>query len=109
MQELFSIKVMSELINTTELCSFDEIFKFKNYFAVQPSSQSNLQVVGPILFNSFYQDRYFLPLESYISIKGRLVKNDGTLLDNEEVMLANNIMMYLFKEAKYAISYTEVE
>ena len=78
-QDSMSATVFSELLNTTEPYEIDETLKFKNYLAVQPSSQSNLQVAGPILFNLFYQDGYFLPSESYTSIRGRLVKNDGTL------------------------------
>src|SRR5882757_7177276 len=108
-QETLSNEVLSELINTTEPYEIDETFKFKNYLAVQPSSQSNLDGQQEILFNVYYQDAYFLPSESYISIKGRLLKNDGTAYTNEEVTLVNNAMMYLFKEAKYAISDTEIE
>jgi len=108
-QESLTTDIFSDLIDTTEPYKVDETFKFKNYLAVQPSSQANLQVPGPILFNSFYQDGYFLPSESYISIKGRLVKNDGTAYDNEEVTLVNNAMMFLFKDARYAISDTEIE
>ena len=72
-----SVEVFSELLNTTEPYEIDETFKFKNYLAVQPSSQSNLQVSGPI-FQFILSRRIFLPSESYISIKGRLVKTDGT-------------------------------
>ena len=94
-------------MNTTEPYEIDESFKFKNYLVVQSSSQSNLQVTGSILFNSSYEDGYLLPSESYISIKVRIVKADGTLYDNEKVTLVNNAM-FLFKDAKYAISDTEI-
>ena len=72
-QDSMNIKVSSELLNTTKLYEIVETFKFKNYLTIQPSLQSNLQVAGPILFNSFYQEGYFLPSESYISITGRLI------------------------------------
>ena len=58
-----SIEVFSELLNTTQPYEIDEQFKFKNYFAVQLSAQSNFQVSEPILFSLFYDDGYFLQSE----------------------------------------------
>ena len=108
-QEPLSIEVSNELLNTTEPYAFDESFRFKSYVPIQPSSQNIINVPGPIILNSFHQDGYFYPAESYLSIKGRLLKADGTGYDNEEVTLVNNAMMYLFSEMKYSISDTEIE
>jgi len=108
-QEPLSIEVSSELLNTTDPYIIDETFTLKNYTVIQPDSQNNLNIGGPIVLHSMYQDGYFLPAESYITIQGRLVKDNGTLYDNEEVTLVNNAMMFLFSEAKYSISNTEIE
>jgi len=110
MQEPLSIDVFSELLDTVEPYRVDESFTYETTIAIQPSSQHNLNVGGPIVFQSMYQDGYFLPAESSITIQGRLVKEDGTVYDNnDEVSLVNNAMLYLFKEAKYHISDKEIE
>src|SRR5258708_30580838 len=109
-QEDLSVEVFSELLNTTEPYIIDEYITSRNYIAVQPSSQNNLNVGGPIVLQTMFQDGYFRPQESYITIQGRLLKEDGTAYNNnEDVTLVNNAMMYLFTEAKYSISDTEME
>src|SRR5258708_32091317 len=109
-QEPLSIEVFSELLDTVEPYRVDENFTYENTVVIQPSSQHNLNIGGPIVFQCMYQDGYFFPAESSITIQGRLVKQDGTVYDdNEEVSLVNNAMMYLFNEAKYHISDTEIE
>jgi len=107
--EPLSTKVFSELIDTTEPYRVDETFTKDTYVVVQPSSQNNLNVGGPIVFQTMHQDSYFLPAESYITIQGRLVKDDNGAYNNEEVTLVNNAMMYLFSEANYEISDTLIE
>src|SRR5881628_564756 len=109
MQDPLSTDVFSELLDTVEPYRVDESFTYESTIAIQPSSQHNLNIGGPIDFQSMYQDGYFLPAESYITIQGRLVKQDGTLYDNEEVALVNNAMLYLFSEARYYISDKEIE
>ncbi len=109
MQEPLSIDIFSELLDTVEPYRVDENFTYETTIAIQPSSQHNLNVGGPIVLQSMYQDGNFLPSESSITIQGRLVKQDGTVYDDEEVSLVNNAMMYLFSEAKYHISDTEIE
>ena len=76
--------------------------------AVQPSLQSKLQVAGPILFNSSIKTDIFFR-RKVIFQRDRLVKNDETLYDNDVVTSVINAMMYLYKEAKYAIFNIAVE
>src|SRR6266496_6699056 len=109
MQEPLSIDIFSELLDTVDPYRVDENFTYETTIAIQPPSQHTLNVGGPIVFQSMYQDGNFLPSESSITIQGRLVKHDGTLYDDEEVSLVNNAIMYLFSEAKYHISDTEIE
>ena len=56
------------------------------------------------------QDIFTHPTESFLLIEGRLTKGDGTAYaDVDLVSLANNAIMYLFKNIRYELPGHEIE
>ena len=56
------------------------------------------------------QDIFTHPSESFLVIEGCLTKGNGTDYANaDDVSLANNAMMYLFKDIRYQLSGHEIE
>ena len=57
------------------------------------------------------QDIFTHPSESYLIIKGRLLRNDNNNQygNNAPISLVNNGMMYLFKRIRYDLSGQEIE
>ena len=82
------------------------------YFKHTPQSQNNLDTSGGIIqIDVNASDSYLIPGESYIHIKGQLVRadNNNVFPENSEIALINNAMMYLFKNISYQIGTTVAE
>ena len=65
---------------------------------------------GSIVIVIEAQDIYTHPAESFLIVEGELIKNDGTrYLENDEVALINNGIMYLFSDVRYHLASHEIE
>ena len=65
---------------------------------------------GSIVIVIEAQDIYTHPAESFLIIEGELIKNDDTrYLENDEVALINNGLMYLFSDVRYHLASHEIE
>ncbi len=53
---------------------------------------------------------FYLPSKSFLTIKGKLTKSDGTsLVDTDAVTLVNNVIMFLFDRIEYQIEDKVIE
>ena len=65
---------------------------------------------GSIVIVIEAQDIYTHPAESFLIVEGELIKNDGTrYLQDDEVALINNGIMYLFSDVRYHLASHEIE
>ena len=102
---------MSSILRITDpILKDDSIDKYEE-FAYEPVTGANLNSPGQdIRINIETQDIFTHPSESYLIIKGRLLKADGTAYaHNNRVTLANNGIMYLFKRIRYELSGQDIE
>ena len=93
-------------LNVLEQPHYDESIESNQYYNYAPSSQDNLNKAGEIKIDINASDVYIQPSQSYIVIKGQLVRadNNNKPFDaNTEIALVNNAMMYLFDEIKYSL------
>ena len=65
---------------------------------------------GSIVIVIEAQDIYTHPAESFLIVEGELIKdNDTRYLENDEVALINNGIMYLFSDVRYHLASHEIE
>ena len=102
---------MNSILRITDsILKDDSIDKYEE-FAYEPITGANLNSPGQdIRINIETQDIFTHPSESYLIIKGRLLKADGTAYAHaNRVTLANNGIMYLFKRICYELSGQDIE
>ena len=102
---------MNSILRITDpILKDDSIDKYEE-FAYEPITGTNKNSPGQdIRINIESQDIFTHPSESYLIIKGRLLKADGTAYaHNNRVTLANNGIMYLFKRIRYELSGQDIE
>ena len=102
---------MSSILRITDpILKDDSIDKYEE-FAYEPITGANLNSPGQdIRINIETQDIFTHPSESYLIIKGRLLKADGTAYARaNRVTLANNGIMHLFKRIRYELSGQDIE
>ena len=102
---------MNSILRITDsILKDDSIDKYEE-FAYEPITGANLNSPGQdIRINIETQDIFTHPSESYLIIKGRLLKADGTAYAHaNRVTLANNGVMYLFKRIRYELSGQDIE
>ena len=102
---------MSSILRITDpILKDDSIDKYEE-FAYEPITGANKNSPGQdIRINIETQDIFTHPSESYLIIKGRLLKADGTAYArNNRVTLANNGIMHLFKRIRYELSGQDIE
>ena len=102
---------MSSILRITDpILKDDSIDKYEE-FAYEPIAGANKNTPGQdIRITIETQDIFTHPSESYLIIKGQLLKADGTAYDRlNRVTLANNGIMYLFKRIRYELSGQEIE
>ena len=102
---------MNSILRITDpILKDDSIDKYEE-FAYEPITGANLNSPGQdIRINIETQDIFTHPSESYLIIKGRLLKADGTAYaHNNRVTLANNGIMHLFKRIRYELSGQDIE
>ena len=95
---------------TNPILKDDSIDRYEE-FAYEPITGANLNSAGQdIRITIETQDIFTHPSESYLIIKGRLLKADGTAYAHaNRVTLSNNGIMYLFKRIRYDLSGQDIE
>ena len=107
---------MADILQITEDIPVDDSIYDYEYKEYNPIVGTDLNR-GSIVLTIESQDIYTHPAESFLVIKGRLVKN---ALDNagniqtydpaaDTVTLINNGMMYLFSDVRYHLASHEIE
>ena len=101
----------SSILKITEIIPGDDSIDKYEYFECEPVAGTNLNNSGgAIRLYIETQDLFTHPSESFLPIEGRLTKGDGTAYANADlVSLANNAIMYLFKDIRYELSGHEIE
>ena len=102
---------MNSILRITDpILKDDSIDKYEE-FAYEPITGTNKNTPGQdIRINIESQDIFTHPSESYLIIKGRLLKADGTAYAHaNRITLANNGIMYLFKRIRYELSGQDIE
>ena len=65
---------------------------------------------GPISFDILNENAFTVPSDSYLLVEGRLIKNDDTAYaDADEVAIAKEGILHLFREIRYQINDKDVE
>ena len=65
---------------------------------------------GPISFDILNENAFTVPSDSYLLVEGRLTKNDNSAYaDADEVALAKEGILHLFREVRYQINDKDVE
>ena len=80
-----------------------ESFQYQDY---TPQSQDNLDQYGRVIqIDINATDTYIKISDSYLVIKGQLVRadNNNRYAADAEITLVNNAMMYLFSQIKYTM------
>ena len=102
---------MNSILRITDPILKDDSIDRYEEFAYEPITGSNLNSAGQdIRITIETQDIFTHPSESYLIIKGRLLKADGTAYARaNRVTLSNNGIMYLFKRIRYDLSGQDIE
>ena len=102
---------MSSILRITDpILKDDSIDKYEE-IAYEHVVGTNLNAPGQdIRLTIETQDIFTHPSESYLIVDGQLIKADGTPYNRaNEVTLANNGIMHLFKRIRYELSGQEIE
>ena len=102
---------MSDILRITDPILKNDSIEEYEYVEIQPMTGTNLNNSGgeiKIIMQNL--DSFTHPSNSYLLIKGRLTKADGTAYaDADLVSLTNNAMMHLSKSIQYRISDQVIE
>ena len=102
---------MADILQITEDIPVDDSIYEYEYKEYNPITGTDLNR-GSIVITIEAQDIYTHPAESFLIIEGELIKNDigGTrYLENDEVALINNGLMYLFSDVRFHLASHEIE
>src|SRR6476469_972956 len=99
------IEISNNCLDILEPVEYDNSIEDKHYVNYTPQSQDNLNTLGsPIIIEINASDKYINPSDSFLYIKGQLVRANGNPYDNaDEVALVNNAMMFLFSDIRYSV------
>ena len=102
---------MNSILRITDPILKDDSIDRYEEFAYEPITGANLNSAGQdIRITIETQDIFTHPSESYLIIKGRLLKADGTAYARaNRITLSNNGIMYLFKRIRYDLSGQDIE
>jgi hypothetical protein len=100
-----------DILKIDESYSKDESIEKYEYHEYTPvSGSTNLSNGNEIRLVIETQDLFTHPSESYLIIKGSLLKENGTrYVEDDKVSVINNAMMYLFQHITYSLSGQEIE
>ena len=100
---------MADILQITEDIPIDDSIYEYEYKEYNPITGTDFNR-GSIVITIESQDIYTHPAESFLNIEGQLLKNDDTLyLQNDNVALINNGIMYLFSDVRYHLASHEIE
>ena len=102
---------MSSILRITDpIIKDDSIDKYEE-IEYEPVAGTNLNSPGQdIRLTIETQDIFTHPIESYLIVEGRLLKDDNNSYGNNDLItLTNNGIMHLFKRIRYDLSGQEIE
>jgi len=101
---------LTGILNIKEKLTFDDSIKSYQLTEYQPITGSQLNTSGQITITIENTDDFYYPRQSWLKIEGNLLKADGKLYgDDDLITLTNNGLMYLFTNIKYSLSGMEIE
>ena len=102
--------ITEDYLKISDPLQIDESVSEYNYHNYEPVVGSNLNSTSQIRIIIENQDLFYLPSKSFLKIKGKLTKNDGTKIDDKDaVTLVNNVIMFLFDRIEYQIGDKVIE
>ena len=100
---------MADILQITEDIPVDDSIYEYEYKEYNPITGTDLNR-GSIVITIESQDIYTHPAESFLIVEGELIKDDGNrYLENDEVALINNGLMYLFSDVRFHLASHEIE
>ena len=100
---------MADILQITEDIPVDDSIYDYEYKEYNPITGTDFNR-GSIVITIESQDIYTHPAESFLNIEGQLLKNNDALyLQNDNVALINNGIMYLFSDVRYHLASHEIE
>ena len=100
---------MADILQITEDIPVDDSIYEYEYKEYNPIAGAPLNR-GSIVITIESQDIYTHPAESFLTVEGRLMKDNCDAYDaNTEVSLINNGIMYLFSDVRYHLASHEIE
>ena len=102
--------ITEDYLKISDPLQIDESVSEYNYHNYEPVVGSNLNSTSQIRIIIENQDLFYLPSKSFLTIKGKLTKNDGNkIADTDAVTLVNNGIMFLFDRIEYQIGDKVIE
>ena len=102
---------MADILQITEDIPVDDSiyeYEYKEYNPIAGNAGDLNR--GSIVIVIEAQDIYTHPAESFLIVEGELIKTDDTrYVENDEVALINNGIMYLFSDVRYHLASHEIE
>ena len=100
---------MADILQITEDIPVDDSIYDYEYKEYNPIAGTDFNR-GSIVITIESQDIYTHPAESFLIIEGQLLKDNNNLyLQNDNVALINNGIMYLFSDVRYHLASHEIE
>ena len=100
---------MADILQITEDIPVDDSIYDYEYKEYNPITGTDFNR-GSIVITIESQDIYTHPAESFLNIEGQLLKNNDALyLQDDNVALINNGIMYLFSDVRYHLASHEIE
>ena len=105
---------MADILQITEDIPVDDSIYEYEYKEYNPITGTDLNR-GSIVITIESQDIYTHPAESFLVIEGQLIKEApappaaAEYLDNDNIALINNGLMYLFSDVRYHLASHEIE
>ena len=100
---------MADILQITEDIPVDDSIYEYEYKEYNPITGTDLNR-GSIVITIESQDIYTHPAESFLIIEGQLLKdNNNFYLNNDNISLINNGIMYLFSDIRFHLASHEIE
>ena len=105
-------EVTNNMFSITEPILVDNSIEAKEFKSFNPQSYAEINTSGhTIEIDVPAGDAYYRPSDSFINIKGRLIRadNDQAYARDVQIGLINNALMYLFENIQYSLGGKIVE
>ena len=100
------VELSSDILNFDSKVPVDNSIEKKEYKTFIPQSKADFnQPNSTIEIKIPACDAYYIPSESYLEVKGQLVRNDNeaAYAEDAEISLINNAVMYMFDSIQYRL------